>query len=96
MDDSTFSYYLWQNGINIPENITEGVAIYAVENGSPAAKSGLQKGDIIVSLGGEKIKSLAEFRYELYKHSIGEEVEIKYIRNNKEETTKLTLGKNSN
>ena len=96
VDVSSNSYYLWQNGINIPENITEGVAIYAVENGSPAAKSGLQKGDIIVSLGGEKIKSLAEFRYELYKHSIGEEVEIKYIRNNKEETTKLTLGKNNN
>jgi serine protease Do len=95
LDVSSDSYYLWQSGISIPSGVTEGVVVYSVEQGSPADKAKLQKGDIITSLGGESIESLAEFRYELYKHSVGEEVEIKYIRDGKEATTKITLGKSN-
>lgn len=93
MLDLSNSFYLWQAGIIIPDNIDQGVAIYQVENNSPAAKAGLQKGDIITKLAGKKTGSLAEFRYELYKHDPNEEVEITYIRDGKEQTTKLTLGK---
>ena len=93
MLDISNSLYLWQAGIIIPENVTSGVAVYNVENNSPAAKAGLQKGDIITKLAGKSIKSLAEFRYELYKHSPNEEVEVTYNRNGKEQTTKVTLGK---
>ena len=95
MLDVADSYYLWQAGINIPEGVNSGVAIIEVESGSPADKSGLQKGDIIVKLGEEGIDSLAEFRYELYKHSPGDEIEITYNRGGKEQTVKITLGKNS-
>lgn len=94
MLDITDSYYLWQNGINIPNKVKEGVVILEVENGSPASKVGLKKGDIIISLGGVDISSLAEFRYELYKHKIGEEVDVKYIRDGKEESVKITLSEN--
>lgn len=93
MLDLNNSYYLWQAGIMLPENIKEGVAIYSIENNSPAAKAGLKKGDIIIELADEKISSLADFRYELYKHSPKEEVEVVYYRNGKVEKTKLTLGK---
>ena len=93
MLDITNSYYLWQAGIMIPDGIESGVAIYQIEANSPAAASGLQKGDIITKLGGKATKNLAEFRYELYKHSPNEEVEITYIRNGKTQTTKITLGK---
>lgn len=93
MLDLNNSYYLWQAGIMLPDEIEEGVAIYSVENNSPAEKAGLKKGDIIIELAGEEVESLAEFRYELYKHSPNEEVEITYVRDNKVETTKLTLGK---
>ena len=50
MLDITDQYYLWQNGISIPNNITEGVAILTVENNSPASNAGIQKGDIIIKL----------------------------------------------
>lgn len=93
MLDINNSYYLWQAGIMLPEGVKEGVAVYTVENNSPAAKAGLKKGDIITKLAGTKTGSLAEFRYELYKHSPNEEVEVTYIKNGKEETTKITLGK---
>lgn len=95
LDVSSGSYYLWQAGITIPDGVTEGVVIYGVENNSPASKAGLQKGDIVTSLGEKSISSLAEFRYELYKYKVGDELEIKYLRNGKESTAKITLGKSN-
>ena len=93
MLDLSNSFYLWQAGILVPENVKEGIAIYKVESNSPAARAGLQKGDIITKLAGKKTGTLAEFRYELYKHSPNEEVEVTYIRNGKEQTSKITLSK---
>ena len=93
MLDISNSFYLWQAGILIPENVKEGVVVYKVENNSPASAAGLKKGDIIIKIAGKKTRSLAEFRYELYKHSPSEEVEVTYIRDGKEQTTKITLGK---
>ena len=94
MVDLSEEYYLWQNRINIPEGVDEGIAVISVESGSPAAKAGLKKGDIIVALGSENTGSLAEFRYELYKHNVGEKVEVTYYRNNKIQKATITLGKN--
>ena len=93
MLDLTNSYYLWQAGIMLPENIENGVVIIKVEDNSPASAAGLKKGDIITKIAGKTTKNLAEFRYELYKHQPNDEIEIVYIRNNKTETTKITLGK---
>ena len=93
MLDITDQYYLWQNGISIPNNITEGVAILTVENNSPASNAGIQKGDIIIKLNDTDISSVAEFRYELYKHNVGDTINITYIRDGKENTAKVTLGK---
>lgn len=94
MSDITNSYYLWQNGITVPDKIESGIVVLEVADNSPASNAKLEKGDIITSLGGEEIHSLAEFRYELYKHSVGEEIEVKYIRNGKEKTVKVKLTEN--
>ncbi len=94
MLDLNNGYYLWQSGINIPENINEGVAITQIADNSPAKEAGLKKGDIILSLGKQKIKSVAEFRYELYKHQVGETVEVEYFRNGKVKKVKVKLTEN--
>jgi len=93
MLDLSQEYYLWQNRITIPENVDDGVAVISVESGSPADKAGLKKGDIIVALNGENTGSIAEFRYELYKHDVGEKVELTFYRNGKITKTTITLGK---
>ena len=96
MLDLTNSFYLWQAGINIPEKVKAGVAIYTVEANSPAAKAGLKKGDIITKIGDNKVENLAEFRYQLYKSSPNDKIKITYYRDNKEQTTTVTLGENKN
>lgn len=93
MLDLSEEYYLWQNRITIPDGVDEGVAVLEVVDGSPAAKAGLKKGDIVVKLGDEEISGLAEFRYELYTHDIGEKVSVTYYRDGKVKTTNITLGK---
>lgn len=94
MLDLSNSYYLWQAGISLPDNVKSGIAVYGVESNSPAEKAGLKKGDIITKLGDNKTESLAEFRYQLYKLSPNDKVKVTYIRDNKEQTTTITLGKN--
>ena len=94
MLDLTEEYYLWQNRITIPEGVDEGVAVIEVVEGSPADKAGLKKGDIIVKLGQEEVSGLAEFRYELYRHNVGDKVTVTYYRDGKQKTTSITLGKN--
>lgn len=70
---------------------TEGVLIPEVVEGSPASRAGLKVGDIIVGLEDKEITDVASLRYELYKHKAGETVEIKYLRDNKTNTTKVKL-----
>ena len=94
MLDLTEEYYLWQNRITIPEGVDEGIAVVSVENNSPAEKGGLKKGDIIVKLGEKDTKTLAEFRYELYKYEVGDTIELTLYRDGKLQKIKITLGKN--
>ena len=70
--------------------LEEGVMIISVEEGSPAA-SKLQEGDIITKINNTKISNVAFLRYELYKHKVGDEVNITFIRNDKEENAKIKL-----
>ena len=93
MLDLTQEYYLWQNRIMIPEDVEDGVAVISVEKDSPAEKAGLKKGDIIVALDGEHTGDIAEFRYELYRHDVGDVVEVTFYRKEKLTKAKITLGK---
>lgn len=95
MVDLSDEYYLWQNRISIPEDVSAGIAVITVESGSPADKAGLKKGDIIVKINDDETGSLAEFRYELYKHEPNEKVTLTFYRNGKLQTATITLGKNN-
>lgn len=89
---------LYRNNLRLPDNIKNGVVIGTIEQGSPAAKSGLQPNDVIIQVDGENVKNPAHFKYMLYNHNIGDTVKLTINRNGKNEnlTLKLdqTLGNN--
>lgn len=60
---------------------SEGVRIDGVKDGKPAAAAGLQKGDIIISLAGEKILNIEAYMKVLKKIEKGQKAEVIYIRN---------------
>ncbi len=79
--------------IRLDAPISNGVYIDKVESDSPADKAGLKSGDIIVKLGDADITSLAFLKYQLYKHTVGDYVEISYYRGSELKTTTIHLSK---
>ena len=61
-------------------DMPRGAFIYEVENDSPAAEAGIEKGDIIVSFDGQKITSSADLQKVLAYYRAGETVEITVMR----------------
>jgi len=94
MIDMTQEAYLKENKITVPSNVVEGVVVIEVVSGSPAYNANMKKGDIIVKLAGMPVGTVSEFRYELYKHEVGEQIEFTIYRDGKLTTAMVTLGKN--
>jgi predicted metalloprotease with PDZ domain len=69
-----------------------GVLISAVEEDSPAAKAGLQAGDVIVAIEGEEVTSSGELRDELGDTEPNQEVELAIVRRGDRDEVKVTLG----
>ena len=85
------TYSLYRSGIMLDQNITEGVVVVEISKDSGASKSDLKKGDVITKINKEEIVNIAYLRYELYKYSAGDTIEVSYLRDGKEYTTKVTL-----
>lgn len=79
------------SGIHLSDNITYGALITEVVKGSNADRAGLETGDVIIAMDDKKITDYKYLKYYLYNYSIGDSATIKYIRNNKEHTTKITF-----
>mgnify|MGYP002627169813 CR=1 FL=1 len=91
MSDVDRTYYLYRQGIIIPEDIEKGVVVLKTSDNYPAAKAGLQKGDIIISIEDTEITDTTHFKYLLYKYNIGDQIHIKYYRDNKIQETTILL-----
>jgi serine protease Do len=87
------AWQLYRNGIYLDENIKSGVVVVSVEKDSPVANAGLQKSDVITKIDGTSISTVAELRYLLYKHAVGDTVKVTYIRESKENDVNIVLSK---
>jgi serine protease Do len=67
--------------------VDKGVLITQVVAGSPADKAGLKLYDVIVSIGGTNVSTVADYTKVLLASTIGAPLEIKYWRGNMEYTT---------
>lgn len=73
-------------------SVSQGAYVAEVTSGSPADEAGIQKGDIIVGIGGTQITSADGAILAVRSHSIGETVEVTVMRGNDEKTFNVTLG----
>jgi S1-C subfamily serine protease len=70
----------------------EGVLIRDVVENSPADKSGIEKGDVILSFGQEKVLDTEQFIRMVKKTSPGDKVELLVLRDGKEKTLNINMG----
>jgi serine protease Do/serine protease DegQ len=74
-------------------NSTQGVVVSQVHANSPAAKAGLEPGDIIVSANGKAIKNSYEVRNIVGLMQIGDKVELEIQRGAEHKNITATIGK---
>jgi serine protease Do/serine protease DegQ len=60
--------------------VTEGAIVTGVDQGSPAERAGLRRGDVIVQVNGRAVRGSADLRVKIGLVPIGEEVELRSIR----------------
>ncbi|MCK9473210.1 Do family serine endopeptidase [Sulfurimonas sp.] len=72
-------------------NENYGALITGVEENSPAAKAGLKRGDLIISVNGKKIESASELKNTIGSYAPKRVVNIKFLREKKIDVVNVTL-----
>ena len=71
--------------------VEEGAVTYEVEGGTPAARAGLRRGDVIVEFEGEEVRTVEDFLAALRRHDPGERVTIAILRDGDRRELDVTL-----
>ena len=88
------------NGIGVTANIaaqldlsvTEGVIVRAISTGTPGYEAGMRFGDVMISIDDIPTPDVPTWLNLLWTYEVGDEVEVKYIRDGEEFTTIIKLG----
>ena len=71
-------------------DLTSGVLIISTQTGLPADGK-LERYDVITAIDGETIETTSDLQSALYKHSIGDSIEVTYYRDGQEKTVTIEL-----
>jgi serine protease Do len=71
--------------------VEEGAMIYHMSPDTPAADAGLLPGDVIVAVDGEEISTADEMVLAIRAHSVGDTIQITYVRDNAQLNADATL-----
>jgi putative serine protease PepD len=77
-------------GVSISSAAT-GARVGSVRSSTPAARAGLQTGDVITAFDGKRVTSYTELESAIAAHSPGDSVSLTYTRNGKSHTVQLKL-----
>ncbi|AGA68371.1 trypsin-like serine protease with C-terminal PDZ domain [Desulfitobacterium dichloroeliminans LMG P-21439] len=74
------------------EKLPLGAYIYQVDPNGPAGKAGILEKDVITHIDGVKVENSTELIGEIYKHNVGDQVTLTFVRNGEVKEVKVTLG----
>lgn len=89
--------YIGLSGLNIDQatakfnNLQEGIYVAQVLSNTPAAKAGIKKGDIIIGIEGQEVKTMEKLNEIKNSKKIGDVITLKIVRNKEEIEVKVTL-----
>ena len=73
-------------------DVSEGVFVYSVEDGSAAADAGLKMGDVITKLDGDKVSSVDDLNAAKRKYTAGDDSTLEVYRDGQTITVNFTWG----
>jgi S1-C subfamily serine protease len=77
---------------HFPEGTERALLIMHLESGAPAAAGGALVGDLIVSFGGDVVRSVSEFQEKLVGLNVGDSVPLVVLRGGNKMTLTLQVG----
>lgn len=86
------SYRMLTRQLAVYYDVPEGAYIFEAIQGGPAALAGIQEGDIITDIKGEKIDQTNDLAQVIRNLKIDEEVEVKYFRDGNANTVRVKVG----
>jgi Do/DeqQ family serine protease len=75
--------------LGVPSN--EGAVLVDLASGAPAEKSGLRRGDVVLTINGRPVRGSADLRNQLGLVPVGDVVELRYLRDGKPAVAKVTI-----
>ena len=73
------------------QNMNYGAVVDSVVEGSPAAKAGIQKDDLIVSVDNEVVSTASDVTSKIASYNVGDKITLGIIRNNRTLNVEVTL-----
>ena len=74
------------------EDVPDGCRLTRIFAGGPAEKAGLKEGDVVLRVGGTRVKGIADVIATVNQHRAGERVDVVYRRDDAVQTASVTLG----
>jgi S1-C subfamily serine protease len=73
-------------------DVKHGVLVSGISEDSPAAKAGIEEGDVITSFGGKDVDSPGDLRDAVSAFQPGAEAKVEFVRDGKEQSAVVTVG----
>jgi putative serine protease PepD len=73
------------------EAASAGAKVTEVRRGAPAARAGLQSGDVITAIDGKRVETTAELQAAIDGHQPGDAITLRYSRNGKSRSVQVKL-----
>jgi serine protease Do len=80
-----------EKGLNLPTGVKGGALVARVVDGSPASKAGLEAGDVITDVNGQRMKEHSAIVNTIGLMKPGTKVELKYYRDGKQKVANVTI-----
>ena len=77
------------DALGIPRN--RGEMIRSVQPGGPAARAGIQQGDVVITINGREVTPDESLSYLVARQEVGSTVPIELIRDGRRQTVRLTI-----